>query len=233
LLASTGDELVDIRRNAAPSSRSTKPPLPPLQIVLSGVEFGPIFTDEDILNKHSVVTNDVLLSNVLPLPAGVSVKDFTILRKTLVDELFPKGQKNQNKVMDHPFEFSTSTATWHLKNNDDDSENIPVPVSYEAFVKRLQDDPPRPELLRQIFKVGKPKDARNPVKTVQKFQDDAELETKDAKELKVRNEQLHEEVQNLRVEKLEAQNLLLSSQLELLRAQAQIGTSIFTAGKQS
>ena len=61
LLASTGDELVDIRRNAAPSSRSTKPPLPPLQIVLSGVEFGPIFTDEDILNKHSVVTNDVFL----------------------------------------------------------------------------------------------------------------------------------------------------------------------------
>jgi hypothetical protein len=176
--------------------------------------------------KHSVVTNDVLLSNVLPLPAGVSVKDFTILRKTLVDELFPKGQKNQNKVMDHPFEFSTSTATWHLKNNDDDSENIPVPVSYEAFVNRLQDDPPRPELLRQVFKVGKAKDARNPVKTIKNFQEDAELETKDAKDLKVRNEQLHEELQKLRVEKLEAENLLLSSQLELLRAQAQIPASL-------
>lgn len=76
----------------------------------------------------------------------------------------PKGRNNQNKVMDHPFEFSQSTATWHLKNNDDDSENIPVPASYEAFVKRLQDDPPRPELLRQIFKVGKPKDARKPLR---------------------------------------------------------------------
>ena len=78
------------------------------------------------------------------------------------------------------------------------------PVSYEAFFKRLQDDPPRPELLRQVFKVGKAKDARNPVKTIKNFQEDAELETKDAKDLKVRNEQLHEEVQKLRVEKLEA-----------------------------
>lgn len=43
--------------------------------------------------------------------------------------------------------------------------------------------------------------------------------------MKIRNEQLHEVVQKLQLEKLEAANLLLKSQLELLKAQTQIQAS--------
>ncbi len=352
-LASTGEELVEIRRNR-------REPLPPLQVVLSGVEFGPIFTDEDILKrvlaftniaeqkirhdeklapwissgtlddvcckmilqaatekestayfwsqaqrdvhetvsptvpsldpkvtmsfivnannakntnthigkallqgarseaqqqnvattmasvnslsdaqqqlgvylehldkinkfsdfftgKKSVISNELILSQVMPLPVGVSVKDFAILRKTLTDELFPKGQKNMNKHMNHPFEFNETTATWYLKDKDDEWETQPVPVSYEEFIKRLQEDPPRPELIKQIFKVGK-QDKAPRKNTVEDFKNEDELRTKDAQDLKIQNEKLNEELQKTKVEKLAAENELLKIQVELLQA---------------